>query len=87
MEKRADGWYLSMNVSPDWQKHGKRKLVTTGMLGKAVVPQQEFTNPDGSPLKVSTDYWGKKRKKSSPFPGPMEVEKPGKREWKVWPRL
>lgn len=87
LEERADGWYLSMNVSPDWQKHGKRKFVTTAMLGKAVVPQQEFTDPDGSPLKVSTDYLGKKRKKSAPFPSPIEVEKPGKQEWKIWPRL
>lgn len=83
--QKADGWYLSMEVSPDWQKGVKRKLVTTELLDKAIIPNQPFINPDGTPMKVNTDYFGRKRKASNPFPGPIEVKRAGKQEWKVWP--
>lgn len=83
--KKQDGWFLSINVSPDWQKGEKRKLVSTATLGKAVTPNQYFTNPDGSSLKINMDYMGQKRNVSNPYPGPIEINKPGKSEWKVWP--
>lgn len=51
--KRGDGWYLSMNVDADWQNGERRKLVSTATLGKAITPDQAFTNPDGSSLKVN----------------------------------
>ena len=59
--QKADGWYLSMNVPLDWKNQRKRKQVTTSVLDKAIVPDQAFTNPDGSRLKVDTDYLGNKR--------------------------
>ena len=84
--QKADGWYLSMNTSLDWKKERKRKLVTTGVLDKAITPDQLFTNPDGSSLQVDIDYFGKKRDRTNPFPGAFEVKKSGKQEWKVWPK-
>lgn len=84
--QKEDGWYLSMNVPDDWKNSGKCKLVTTATLGKAIVPNQGFTNTDGSPLKVNMDYRGIKRNTSNPYPGPMEVKKSGWQEWKVWPK-
>lgn len=41
---------------------------------------------EGSPVKVNTDYFGNKRNTSNPFPGPIEVKKNGKQEWRVWPK-
>lgn len=86
LTEREDGWYLSMNVSPSWQNGEKRKLVTTQVLDKAITPDQAFTAPDGAALRVATDYFGEKRKSSDPFPGPIEVRKAGRQQWKVWPK-
>lgn len=83
--QKADGWYLSMNVPLDWKNQRKRKQVTTSVLDKAIVPDQAFTNPDGSRLKVDTDYLGNKRN-GNPYPGALEIKKTGYQEWKVWPR-
>ncbi len=85
LTQKADGWYLSMKVSPDWKGGVKRRMVTTSVLDKAIVPQQAFTNPDGSRLKVDTDYMGNKRNRH-PSPGALEIQTSGYQEWKVWPK-
>ena len=62
------------------------RLVASEMLGKAVIPNLPFENPDGSPIRVDTDYLGKKRDAKNPFPGPFETPKPGTQTIKVWPK-
>ncbi|MHC4622394.1 MAG: right-handed parallel beta-helix repeat-containing protein [Planctomycetota bacterium] len=62
----------------------KNKAVTTKLLGKALIPDQAYENPDGSPLKIDTDYFGKKRSKANPSPGPFEIPGDGKHKLKVW---
>lgn len=62
----------------------KTKLITTEMLGKAKMPNQAFENPDGSPLQIDTDYFGKKRNKQNPSVGPFENPGSGKLKLKVW---
>ncbi|AOW10547.1 carbohydrate-binding protein [Flavobacterium gilvum] len=84
--RKSDGWYLSMNVSSDWVKKSNRKLVTTEILGKAIIPNQSFTNPDGSSLKIDYDYLNHKRNVANPFPGPIEFSNSGRQEVKVWPK-
>ena len=59
-------------------------LVTTKLLGKAMIPGQAYENPDGSPLTIDTDYFGKKRNKANPSPGPFENPEDGERKLKVW---
>ena len=86
LEEREDGWYLLMDVPESWTKDVKRKAVTGELLGKAIIPQQSFTNPDDSPIKVDTDILGNKRKLSNPYPGPIEIKKAGHQEFKVWPK-
>jgi hypothetical protein len=46
--------------------------VTTALLGKAKIPGLPYENPDGSPLKIETDYFGKPRDAAQPTPGPFE---------------
>ena len=70
--RKADGWYLEMNFDSKWIEEQKRKLVTMELLGKAKVPDLPFVNPDGTPLKVDTDYFGKPRSAANPTPGPFE---------------
>ncbi len=67
-----------------WATERTRKLVTTQLLGKAVIPDQAFENPDGTPLRIDTDYFGKKRNEKNPFPGPFEIPQGGKQILKVW---
>jgi hypothetical protein len=60
------------------------KLVDTGLLGKAKCSGLAYENADGSRLVVESDYFGKKRKMSTPFAGPFEDPGQGGLELKVW---
>ncbi len=40
--------------------------------------------PDGTPLKIDTDYFGKKRNETNPSAGPFENPGEGKLKLKVW---
>ncbi|HEX7261523.1 MAG TPA: carbohydrate-binding protein, partial [Luteolibacter sp.] len=44
--QKPDGWYLQLKTDAAWASEQKRKLVTTQLLGKAVVPDQAFENPN-----------------------------------------
>jgi Glycoside hydrolase 120, insertion domain/Right handed beta helix region/Protein of unknown function (DUF1565) len=58
--------------------------VTTAMLGKAKMPREAFENPDGTPLKIDTDYQGNKRSETNPSAGPFENPGKGLIKVKVW---
>jgi alpha-N-arabinofuranosidase len=62
----------------------KPTLVTTELLGKAKIPGVAYENPDGSPLKLDTDYFGKPRDPAHPTPGPFETPGTGPLTLKVW---
>jgi hypothetical protein len=53
-------------------KEARTTPVTTALLGNARVPGLPYENADGSPLKIDTDFLGKKRSKAHPTPGPIE---------------
>lgn len=60
-------------------------LITTRLLGKAIIPDQAYENPDGSPLTIDTDYFGNKRNSKKPSAGPFENAVAGKQvKFKVW---
>jgi alpha-L-arabinofuranosidase len=61
---------------PEFKK-AATQLVTTELLGKAKIPGVAYENPDGSPLKINTDFFGKKRSQKNPSPGPFESPGPG----------
>jgi hypothetical protein len=60
-------------------------LVTTALLGKARTPDLAYEQPDGSPLKIDTDYFGTKRNAANPSAGPFEYPEGGELVLKVWP--
>jgi alpha-N-arabinofuranosidase len=84
LEQKSDGWYLTLATDKSWRAAAKTKLVTTELLGKAQVTGCAYENRDASPLKIATDYFGKKRPVRNPFPGPFENVLAGKAV-KVWP--
>jgi alpha-N-arabinofuranosidase len=59
-------------------------LVTTAFLGRARIPDAAYENPDGTPLKVDTDYFGKKRSETNPTAGPFENPGAGELSLKLW---
>ena len=84
-EITEEGNSVFLNFSLDEKGPGvKTQFITTTLLGKAKMPKEAFENPDGTPLKIDTDYLGNKRSESNPSPGPFE--NPGKAtlKLKVW---
>ena len=47
--------------------------MTSARLGKASISGCAFENPDGSPITIATDYFGKPRNAANPTPGPFEA--------------
>ena len=75
--------YLELTL-PERIESQSSQLVTTKLLGKARVPGLPYLNPDGSPITVDTDYFGKKRDRQNPTAGPFENPGKGKVRLKVW---
>jgi alpha-N-arabinofuranosidase len=80
----GDAVHLRMTLDPPARK-SNTALVTTGTLGKARIPGLPYENPDGSPLQIDTDYFGKARDPSSPTAGPFEKPGSGGLNLRVWP--
>ena len=59
-------------------------LITTTLLGRAKIPNTAYESPDGTPLKIDTDYFGKKRNETNPTAGPFENPGEGRLKLKVW---
>jgi len=76
--EKTDSFYLEGELGKVWTAGRTRKLVTTELLGKAVVPDQAFEQPDGTPIRVDTDFSGRQRNESNPTPGPFEALASGK---------
>lgn len=86
LSEKSDGWYLDITLDKTWAEKAKRPLVTTDLLGVALTPDVPFENPDGTPLRIDTDYFGEPRDKDNPFPGPFEISDSEPRSIKLWPR-
>ncbi|MBN1395481.1 MAG: right-handed parallel beta-helix repeat-containing protein [Pirellulales bacterium] len=74
---------LQLTFGGSW--HGaKTSLVETSMLGRARVTGLPYENPDGSPLRIDRDYFGKPRNLERPAPGPFESPDDGPLTLTVW---
>jgi len=83
----SDGrFYLKGTFQKSWLAQATTRLVTTQVLGRAKLPQQQYTNPDGSPLRLDTDYFGRRRRLDSPAPGPFAQPPVGRFSLRVWPK-
>jgi alpha-N-arabinofuranosidase len=81
----ADGWELEEH--PDMALSGpiKRLLITSELLGKARVPDLPYVRADGTPYRLDTDYFGRKRDANSPSPGPFAAGDGKTHTRTVWP--
>ena len=85
LTQKPDGWYLDDRRRQSVAREAKRQLVTTELLGKAKVPGCAYENPDGTPLRIDTDYFGNRRTKRIPSPGRLKLSRAEKHVLKVWP--
>ncbi|MEI8373436.1 MAG: right-handed parallel beta-helix repeat-containing protein [Planctomycetota bacterium] len=79
--EKTDGYYLEVQFDKAWAAEEARKLVTTDLLGKATIPNLPYEQPDGTPIRINTDYFGKQRNEANPTPGPFE--NPGQGDLKL----
>ncbi|MCP4123128.1 MAG: hypothetical protein GY751_15350 [Bacteroidetes bacterium] len=84
-EDKVGVWYLDISL-PKSIANQTNQLVTTKLLGKVLLSGFGFENPDGSPLTIGSDYFGKKRDQQNPTAGPFETSGNGRLHLKVWKR-
>lgn len=85
LDQEPDGWYLQMKFDPAWNKERTRKLVTTQLLGRAAIPKAAYEQPDGTPIRINEDYFGKPRNKANPSAGPFNDPGIDAIKLNVWP--
>ncbi len=83
IKEKTDGVYLTMEMKRPVMEM-KNQLITTKLLGKAIVPNQAFVKPDGSEIIISKDFLEKTRNEENPVAGPFENLTKGKLRFKVW---
>jgi hypothetical protein len=83
LTQAGERFLLQISPGPEL-KRANTTPVTTALLGKAKIPALAYENADGSPLRIDTDYFGKKRSKTNPTPGPFEKPGNGPLLLKVW---
>src|ERR1700722_6033254 len=67
----TDGLYYEIRFDGRWMRE-PHKMVASTLLGKAGIPDLPYEQPDGSPIRIDTDYLGKSRNEANPTPGPFE---------------
>lgn len=78
-----DSVFLQFSPDKEYYSH-KGKLLTTELLGKAKIPNAAFNNPDGSPLKIDTDYFGHLRTDENNSVGPFAGFSKDQSKVKIW---
>ncbi len=73
---------LKMNI-PEQVMKIQGTLVTTKLIGKTKISEQYLEKPDGSSIKVDTDFYGKKRDTKQILPGPFKDIKAGMNEFVI----
>jgi hypothetical protein len=81
--QQGDRFILQIRPGQELKQAGTAP-VTTGTLGRARIPGLAYENPDGSPFKIDSDYFGKRRSARNPTPGPFENPGEGDLKLKVW---
>jgi alpha-N-arabinofuranosidase len=85
LAEKNNGFHLTMTIATALGSERPSRLVTSERLGKAGISGCAFENPDGSPITIGTDYFGKPRSVANPTPGPFEAPGTGMLTLKVWP--
>ena len=83
--RRSGGYYLTLRYDPAADAAAARPAVTTEQLGRAAISGAAFENPDGTPLRVESDYLGQPWDPTRPAAGPFARPTiPGTTTVRVW---
>ncbi|WP_022792336.1 right-handed parallel beta-helix repeat-containing protein [Marinococcus halotolerans] len=80
--EKGDEVYLACEL-PDEFEQMRGEIKHTGNLERARIVDADFKNPDGSELRIDTDFFGKQKAKAN-VTGPIGQLQAGKNEIKVW---
>jgi hypothetical protein len=83
LEVKGENLFLHLTLNPSFLKH-KVNFVTTGSLGKAKIPKALFENPDGTPLIIDRDYFGRLQSEENLKAGPFSGVNTEKISIKIW---
>ena len=84
LEEASDGVYMTFTVDPAAVSGLQTRPVDASLLGITKLAGYAYENPDGTPLEVPVDFFGKARSADTPTPGPVEGVASGSQRLKVW---
>jgi hypothetical protein len=79
-----EGAAVFLRFAPPATPAGAAGVVTSERLGTTVIAELPFANPDGSPVRIATDYLNQPRPAASPAPGPFERSAGNESKIRVW---
>lgn len=85
VEKKADGFYLYLQLGDDFTVRGSR-IINSTELGEALVPEAIFESADGTPILFNTDYFVVKRDLDLNKSGPLNSVRIGESVTRIWPK-
>ncbi len=85
LEEHQGTWTLKMNL-PDAVFARMLPLVTSKLIGRIPLAAMPMENPDGTPLDITTDYFGKSIDPARVRPGPIQGLTQGENSFEVWPK-
>lgn len=83
IEEKGNAVFLQITTDESFNQVNCKK-VNTQNLGYAFQSETPFENPDGSSLKITSDYFGTERNEVNPTVGPFKALKAGKNVFKIW---
>jgi len=87
LEEKDGRVALRIALDPAWFGSEARGVVTTDRLGAAKVPDLPYVQPDATPLRIDSDYFGDPRNAANPCPGPFERPEGVSGPLEVWPNV
>ena len=76
---------LTLNLPPAVSPL-KCPLITSKLIGKVPLAEMFMEHPDGTPLDITSDYFGKAIDPTHVRPGPLQNIKAGNNSFRLWPK-
>lgn len=65
---------------------GNHPLITSKFIGRVPLADMFMEKPDGTPMNITRDYFGKSIDPANVLPGPIQKIKTGEKTFKIWPK-
>lgn len=84
--KKEEGtWTLSLTLGEPVAQ-AKAAFISSGFIGKIPRAEMYMEQQDGTPLDISSDYFGRAIDPGNVKPGPFQNIRTGKNDFVIWPR-